>query len=86
MANLRIIIDTNILVGSAMDENSAEARLIRLVLAGYLTLLITNKIRRENTKIFRRKFKRENPEARKELERLFVDAEEVQQKSYLQKY
>ncbi|MFC1632683.1 putative toxin-antitoxin system toxin component, PIN family [Patescibacteria group bacterium] len=83
MAALRIIIDTNILIGSAMDEDSAEARLIRLVLAGYLKPLITNRIRRENTKIIRRKFRNEDPEARKTLERVFLEAEEVQQKSNL---
>ncbi len=51
---LRIILDTNVLMDAELDENSYPMRVLKLVLAGDLVALVSNRTERENRKIVRR--------------------------------
>ena len=71
----RVVLDTNVLVASAYNAESASRRIVEACRRGEITLIVSPAIRREYDRILPRAIRR--PGARKEIDELLEQAEVV---------
>ena len=71
----RVVLDTNVLVASAYNAESASRRIVEACRSGELVLIVSPAIRREYDRILPRAIRR--PDAREQIDELLERAEVV---------
>ena len=75
VVKMRIVIDTNVLVGSTYAPRSASRRIVEACLDGTLTMVVSDAVRREYEHILEKAVR--NRKAEKQIRQLIATAERV---------